>query len=150
MLFDDNEEEYEGYYDLDALFNTETGMAPLIQATRSRAFSGMELALGVDPGELSGLEIVVRDGTDGRQKILGNREFWYLYRQRYRAVDVRDSVMTGQLIEKYRKLGVRTQEVVPDEVKRSRRKEATRRSWTRMKTELKHNISKNLPRNVPY
>lgn len=113
------------------------------------SFLGAELSLGIDPEELSGVEIVVRN-EDGQSKILGNREFAYLYRQRHRRFDDRDSVMAGRLVAKYQSLGIKTRELIPEEVKRSRKKEVNRRSWTRMKTDLRSNVNRNLPRNVPY
>ena len=150
MLFDENEEEYEDYYDLDALYESDKGP---ITSVFSRLVHfenpGLQLANGGDFGEHSGFELSVRD-EEGRSKVLGNREFAYLYRQRHRPWDGRESIQTGQLVAKYRALGIRTREVIPAQVRCSRKREAERRSWTRMKTDMRSNINSNLPRNVPY
>lgn len=122
MIFDDNEEEYEDFYDLDRLFRSKCG---------------------VDVEDQAGFELQVYNAETDRERILGNREFWYLYRQRH------GTFSTGVVPFEQRSFPF-VKESVPDEIARSQRKESARRSWNQLKTELRSNVNNNLPRNVPY
>lgn len=110
---------------------------------------GSEIVLGFEPEEMQGFELTIQD-DEGRSKIIGNREFAHLYRQRHQRMDQRESVTTGKLVAKYRSLGIRTRENIPEDIKQAKRLETHRRSRNRLKMELKQNVNDHLPRNVPY
>eukprot|EP00210_Caulerpa_lentillifera_P004890 g4666.t1 len=124
MLFDGNEEEYEEFYDLEKLLNERSGL---------------------DLQDQEGFELLVNDLKSDKEKILGNREFWYLYRQRHGTfssgvVMIPDESRRWPFIK----------ESIPVEISRSQKQESNRRSWNQLKTELRSNVNNNLPRNVPY
>jgi pre-60S factor REI1 len=134
MVFEDNEEEYEDFYDWSKLLEGEEGKE-LVVADVDDVGNGFELAVG---------------GTEGRPvKFLGSREFARYYRQRPRLDDGRDSVSANRILSKYRALGIATAQPEDVEIKRAR-KQQKRHERLKYKNELKANVIRNLPKNVTF
>ncbi|CAD7703810.1 unnamed protein product [Ostreobium quekettii] len=135
MLFEDNEEEYEDFYDLAYLYEPE---------------GGQELVAGDEAGLGTGGYELVLTGEGGREKIVGTREFARYYKQKHRPTEARESVLINQIVAKYRSLGIQTASSPSPEEKRSRRSARKHQETVRMRVELRSNVNNHLPRNVPY
>ncbi|KXZ51114.1 hypothetical protein GPECTOR_14g95 [Gonium pectorale] len=145
MVYDDNEDEYEEFYDY-SLGEEEGGDDE----------SGAVVLAGAVPGSsgsaVAGYELVVGDGGGGGGKVLGHREFARLYRQRHRPEDERQSVVVNTMLARYRALGaptstddVRTRQMKA-EVTTSRR----RQQDSVLKMSMIKNVLKKLPKNCEY
>ncbi|KAG2424307.1 hypothetical protein HYH02_015197 [Chlamydomonas schloesseri] len=149
MLYDDNEEEYEEYYDYDM---------PGGEDDTNEAGGAIVVAGGGGGGgvtAVAGYELVVggggEDGMSGG-KVLGHREFARLYRQRPRPEDDRRSVVVNTMLARYRALGAPTS---TDAVKqREVKAEASRSRYAAQASQLKmsmiKNVLKKLPKNCEY
>ncbi|EFJ43099.1 hypothetical protein VOLCADRAFT_96796 [Volvox carteri f. nagariensis] len=156
MVYDDNEEEYEEFYDYDVGQQDADGAA----ATTSDSAGAVVLA-GAVPGTsavaVAGYELVVGGGGEDGEgfsggKVLGHREFARLYRQRHRPEDDRRSVLVNTVLARYRALGAPTS---TDSVRdRKAKEEATASHRHQLASQLKMSMIKNnlkkLPKNCEY
>lgn len=142
MVYDDNEEEYENFYDYSEQEDTaDTGKALVAQDIED-----MTLAL-------SGLELLVPSGLSGKgTKVLGNRDLARYYKQGFRTIDDRQSVAVNKMLARYRSLGIATREGSTAEVaeQRARARYSSRHEHERLNMFMKSNVIRELPKNCPY
>ncbi|KAG2437956.1 hypothetical protein HXX76_005571 [Chlamydomonas incerta] len=149
MLYDDNEEEYEDFYDYDLPdAGDEAGEAGALVVAGDGSGRGGVTAV-------AGYELVVggggEDGASGG-KVLGHREFARLYKQRPKPEDDRRSVVVNTMLARYRALGAPTS---TDSVKaREAKADISRTRYAAQASQLKmsmiKNILKKLPKNCEY
>ncbi|PNW70351.1 hypothetical protein CHLRE_17g716400v5 [Chlamydomonas reinhardtii] len=151
MLYDDNEEEYEDFYDYDLA--AEDGEVD--EAGNALVVAGESGGPGRGVTGVAGYELVVggsgEDGTSGG-KVLGHREFARLYKQRPKPEDDRRSVVVNTMLARYRALGAPTS---TDAVRqREVKAEASRSRYAAQASQLKmsmiKNVLKKLPKNCEY
>jgi pre-60S factor REI1 len=143
VLYDDNEEEYEDFYnydkeEMDVDGNVKERQVLLIDAEDAAAASGgYELALPQSKGGV---------------KVLGSREFARYYKQRHKAGDSRESTAAARVLAQYRKLHVPLlgdgTEGSEDRKRSQKAVVRAQRDW--MNVSIRRNVNDNLPRNVPY
>jgi pre-60S factor REI1 len=161
MLFDDNEEEYEDFYDYSSGSKDANadGAVPSSSAAAADgpADVGKQLALAMDgfslgsSGTAGGWELALpSQGSSGR-KVLGSREFARYYRQRPKPQDNRRSVVVNTIIAQYRSMGLATKTSTPPAVERAAERQqqnmAKRQQWLLYS---RNNVNFNLPKNVTY
>ncbi|KAH7624010.1 hypothetical protein Ndes2526B_g01262 [Nannochloris sp. 'desiccata'] len=143
VLYEDNEEEYEDFYnydqeEMDVDGNANGRQLLLIDAEDAAAAGGgYELALPQSKGGV---------------KVLGSREFARYYRQRHKAGDSRESTAAARVLAQYRKLSV---PLLGDGTEGSMEKRRAQKAVARAQRDwigvsIRRNVNDNLPRNVPY
>lgn len=138
MVYDNNEEEYEEFYNYE-------GQGVSV---------GQELALSI--GDVSqsaagNFELVLPGEGSAAPKVLGSREFAKYYRQKPKPLDSRKSVETGRLVAQYRRFGIETAPAVSEmSEKRAQEKFHQFKRKHEQITFMRENVNRNLPRNVPY
>lgn len=168
MLFDDNEEEYEDFYDYSAPNNTSADAAAddaapstsaaAADAAPTDAAAGKQLALAFDGLSLGsaaaagGWELAIPSSSTGSgSKVLGSRELARYYRQRPKPQDNRRSVVVNTIIAQYRSMGLATQTSTPPAVERAaQRQQQKMQKRTGQLLFSRNNVNFNLPNNVPY
>ena len=152
MLFDDNEEEYEEYYDYSRAEMEEGADGGEDVAERSlTTTAGARPAVSLH--EVTGELVLGRSG-----KVLGSRSMAHLYRQRHRPEDTRDVVRINEWHSRYRALLATNlgASIVPAlQAKQEKRVREHRNKHNEymvkpMAAKGKMNGNKNLLRNVPY
>ncbi|KAL4448436.1 hypothetical protein ABPG75_005655 [Micractinium tetrahymenae] len=141
MLYDDNEEEYEEYYD----YGEEEEMPQACALILSSAEAG--------PSAAYELVLAGSGGSSGGARVLGSREFARYYRQRPRLTDGRASVQAAQVQAQYRRLAVPLlegagSEAIVEQKRQKRRQNKAER--LRLKMELAVDKIAKLPKNVTY
>jgi pre-60S factor REI1 len=143
VLYDDNEEEYEDFYnyekeEMDVDGNpTDRQLVSIDAEDAVAAGGGYELALPQSKGGV---------------RVLGSREFARYYKQRHKAGDSRESTAAARVLAQYRKLSV---PLIGDGTEASIEKKRAQRAVVRaqrdwMNVSIRRNVNDNLPRNVPY
>ncbi|KAL4438232.1 hypothetical protein ABPG77_010593 [Micractinium sp. CCAP 211/92] len=139
MLYEDNEEEYEEYYD----YGEEEEMPQ----------AGALILSSAEAGPSATYELVLAGSGGGGTRVLGSREFARYYRQRPRLTDGRASVQAAQVQAQYRRLAVPLLEgggseaIVEQKLQKRRQNKAER---LRLKMELAVDKIAKLPKNVTY
>lgn len=103
LIYDDNEDEYDDFYDYSALDDGPEGQ-DIVMADGS---SDGDARLGTGNMEL--MLPGTGDGKSGGGKVLGNRSFALFYRQRHPRVEQRQSVAANIVLARYRALNIATQ-----------------------------------------
>lgn len=160
MLFDDNEEEYEDFYDYSSGSNDAMagGAAPSSSAAADgTADIGKQLALAMDglslgsSGAAGGLELALPGQGSSGGKVLGSRELARYYKQRPKPQDNRRSVVVNTIIAQYRSMGLATKTSTPPAVQRAA--ERQQQNMAKRQQYLlysRNNVNFNLPKNVTY
>ncbi len=143
VLYDDNEEEYEDFYnyekeEMDVDGNVIGRQLLLVDAEDAAAAGG-------------GYELALPQSSGG-VKVLGSREFARYYKQRHKAGDSRESTAAARVLAQYRKLHV---PLLGDGTEGSEEKKRAQKAVARAQRDwigvsIRRNVNDNLPRNVPY
>ncbi|KAG7670973.1 hypothetical protein Ndes2526A_g01239 [Nannochloris sp. 'desiccata'] len=143
VLYEDNEEEYEDFYNYDQeemdVDGNATGRQLLLIDAEDAAAAG------------GGYELALPQSKGG-VKVLGSREFARYYRQRHKAGDSRESTAAARVLAQYRKLSV---PLLGDGTEGSMEKRRAQKAVARAQRDwigvsIRRNVNDNLPRNVPY
>ena len=151
LLYEDNEEEYEDYYDYSSL--TEGGGVDGASDGDGQLVASSEVDVASN-----GVELVLSstDSTGNRRnRVIGAREFFRYYRQRHRPQDTRTSVaaIKADMLTRYEMLGIATKS--ESQIMKERAEKASRRGMkaadkVRLRAQLRRNKNDNLPQFVPY
>ena len=146
MVYDENEDEYEDYYDYTAL---------------EEEIAEQERQMVLHPGEEARLnplgELVIPASSSASssaasvQKVIGHREYARYYKQRTKLEDTRQSVLINQLVAKYRNLGIETVRTTKTKMEQKYEKRATHMASRRQyKMDLRSIKIYDLPQYVPW
>jgi pre-60S factor REI1 len=163
MLYDDNEEEYEEFYDYSRVEQEgeEGGEEAAMEAEGGGGESGALVVSGgggrrgtkAAPGE----GVVVASSSSAKPLVLGTRALARYYKQRTRPDPAaRESVAAALVVARYRALGVETlAKAARREAARAARGgtgvvSASRDLRKRLAVSMRANVNHDLPKNVPY
>ena len=150
MLYEDNEEEYEDFYDYSSLDGDDESSAAMGE--------GGALAVPTVDVATNGVELVLSssDATGRRRnRVIGAREFHRYYRQRHRTQDTRLSVAATKaaMLSRYEMLGVATKseaQVMKERAEKASRRGLKNADKLKLRAQLRRNKNDNLPQFVPY
>lgn len=139
MVYDDNEQEYEDFFDY-AKQKQDSG------DTAMAVYQGG----ATDPGT-GELALTNVDG-EGGQRLIGTREYARYYKQKPRPVEKRESVLINSIIAQYRALTVPTRRAPLESTQQihQQRFDKAVDSRRRMKMDERSAVIRNLPKSVPY
>lgn len=158
ILFDENEDEYDDYYEF---YEEDTDGGMDIDGVEAKGMTGsssskalvqtfeVEDAAAV---ALGGYELAVPSKRGHGVRYLGTREFARYYKQKHRTGDDRSSAVAARVVAQYRNLAVPLLgdgSVGAEEKKRAQRA-VQRAERMRLAASLRRNANDNLPKNVPY
>uniref|UniRef100_A0A7S0UW75 ZN622/Rei1/Reh1 zinc finger C2H2-type domain-containing protein n=1 Tax=Polytomella parva TaxID=51329 RepID=A0A7S0UW75_9CHLO len=149
MLYDDNEEEYEDFYEYE-------GEEFEAEIAESQAVALVEEA-GANLGRGNGYELSVGADESGQGgKILGCREFARYYRQHHRPQEIRASVLVNRIYAQAVTLGANNAAVAAaaaaqsKEVQKFAMRAIRQRQYKEIKMSIITNTLKKLPKNCEY
>jgi len=144
MLYEDNEEEYEDFYDYSAM-----------EAALEERMGSLQLAESSSVGQVAvsnGYELFLpKKGKTS--KVLGSRSLSKYYKQSHRPLDQRQSVLANKIVARYRMLGLLKHE---DAIKNlavmndSENKRRDHQMELKLHSGIQNAVINKLPRNVPY
>ena len=147
VLYDDNEEEYEDFYDYST--STEEDIAgrmntlQLAGTSQQPISNGYELFIPNNNGQ----------GHQRKQKVLGSRTLAKYYKQSHRPSEQRDSVLANKIVARYRMLGLLKMQEENKQIASMNDNEVKRRQNTddvKLHSGIQNAVIWKLPRNVPY
>lgn len=148
MVFEENEEEYEDFYDYSDMITEEMEKKLQLAETSGAAQSQVAVSNGYElflPTEGAGVAKT--------QKVLGSRNLAQYYKQNHRPLDQRQSVLANKIVQRYRILGLLKQQEEGKQLAMMNKSENKRREnyeQVALHSGIQNAVIKALPRNVPY
>jgi pre-60S factor REI1 len=143
MLYEDNEDEYEDFYDYSAM---EAEMAERMESLQLAETTSSNVAIS------DGYSLFI-PGKDNSQRVLGSRGLAKYYKQSHRPTDQRQSVLANKIVARYRMLGLLKMQEDQKQIANMNDNEVKRRQNTddvKLHSGIQNAVIWKLPRNVPY
>ena len=145
MIYDDNEEEYEDFYDYS---KEEAEVAERMESLQLSESSSSHVAV------TNGYELFLpsKNGQSS-QKVLGSRNLAKYYKQSHRPAEQRQSVLVNRIVARYKVLGLLQQQQEFKQIAAMNDSENKRRQNyddVKLHSGIQNAVINKLPRNVPY
>ena len=148
MLYEENEEEYEDFYDYSATEMSEAEMSERMESLQlAETSSNVAISNGYE------LFIPGKGNNKNSQRVLGSRNLAKYYKQSHRPTEQRQSVLVNKIVARYRVLGLLKLQEENKQVASMNDNELKRRQNTddvKLHSGIQNAVIWKLPRNVPY